>query len=587
MNSILHFYMLLPSLAFLSWQGANYALFRPTNEKLTKMFFQFLGLISLGFGASIGLTATSTTVDLLGMGSLTFTPMRGWIFFLSSILYTIVAHFSCNYLHKDQGFSKFFLNYNVFWLGLFFFIFGNDALVLFAGWELIGVSSIFLIGYYTYRPAPVFNSLYVVSFYKMADIILITSLLLFQHDDILIAHKNYIPFLYMGIITAGLIKSGSFPFTPWVPKAMEGPTTSSAIFYGALSVNTGVLLIAFYLEKILETPSAQIYLMAAGILTVLYSSFQSRVQNNAKALLAYSSSMQIGFVLIELSLGWKEFALFHLFANSFYKVYQFIKSPSMLHSFHEMVGENQSPFKVNGIHFQKLLPKKVRQYLYFQNLHHLHLNSLYEKLGVLSYKMSHFAERLFFPLINQGQRVSFWSLMWVFYYLVLTYFINNGGIEVHAQYFDIIPFIILLVSISMIHQKKTSSFIALMMIYKILESFIVHGVHSHEPFKVVGNIALTGFIFLILIFSKRKEFANLKKSKLGPLLIFLMLYFTNFPFLLQSLVNEHIIEAFLQQDMLMDLGFYCLANTFFNIGTYQFIFNKVYLENIEQEISHV
>lgn len=365
---------------------------------------------------------------------------------------------------------------------------------------------------------------------------------------------------------------------------MEGPTTSSAIFYGALSVNTGVILITFYLDQILKVSIAKNYLLLAGILTVIYSSFQTRVQNNAKALLAYSTSFQIGFVLIELAFGLKELALFHLFTNSFYKVYQFIKSPSLLHSFHEMVGENQSPFKVNGLHFQKYIPKKIRHYVYFQGLHHFYLNTFYEVLAELTYKLSYFAERLFFPLINKGKKISFWSLMWVIYYLALNFFINNGALKVHKEYFDVIPFFILLVSLSMIHQKNTSSFIALLMIYKILESFILHGVHSHEPFKIVGNAVLASFIALILIYTRKKQVLKVKKSLLAPLLIFLMLYFTNFPFLLQSLVNEHIIEAFLEQGMIMDLGFYCLANTFFNIGLYHFIFNKVYLEKMEQQI---
>ena len=70
----------------------------------------------------------------------------------------------------------------------------------------------------------------------------------------------------------------------------------------------------------------------------------------------------------------------------------------------------------------------------------------------------------------------------------------------------------------------------------------------------------------------------------APLLIFFMLYFTNFPFLLQSLVNDHIIEAFLENDMILELGFYCLANTFFNIGLYQFVFSKVYLNGNNKKI---
>lgn len=548
-------------------------------EWILKGFLQLMGASFLAVALLVGLGKISGNYTLFKLIPLNFTVQRGWIFFFTSILFGIVAHFSCNYLHKDQGFGKFFLNYIIFGLGLFSFIFGNDIFVMFAGWEFIGVSSVFLIGFYSFRTSPVLNSLYVVSFYKFADILLITSLLLLQHTDILTAHQVYIPILYMGIITAGLIKSGSFPFTSWVPKAMEGPTTTSAIYYGALSVNTGILLITFYIDEILKIPVAKNFLLGAGILTVLYSSFQSRVQNNAKSLLAYSSSIQLGFVLVELSLGFKTFALIHLFTNSFYKVYQFIKSPSLLYSFHEMVGENRSPFKVNGVHFQKILPKKIRQFLYFQNLHHFHLNSFYEWLGEISHYISHFAERLFYPIINKGTKISLWSLMWVVYYLVLTYFINNEAIKVHAEYFDIIPFFIMLVSFSMIHQKNPSSFIALTMIYKILESFIVHGVHTHEPFKIVGGGILTLFILTTLVHAKRRRIPGLNNKPLSLMLIFLMLYFTNFPFLLQSLVNEHIIDAFLAQNMFHDLAFYCLGNTLFNIGIYQFIFNQVYLKD--------
>lgn len=581
----IYYYLLIPVMAFLSWQGLSYSINNSlTSEKLTKFYFQILGIASIVFSSIVLTGNLQGEYSVLNLAPLYFNPLKGFVFLMTSLLYAIIAHFSCNYLHKDQGYSKFFLNYNIFWLGLFFFIFGNDTIVLFAGWELIGVSSIFLIAYYTYRSSPISNSLFVVSFYKVADIILITSLLLFEHNDILVAHSTYVPYLYIGIITAGLIKSGSFPFTPWLPKAMEGPTTSSAIFYGALSVNTGVLLITFYLDQILLVPVAKNYLLTAGVLTVIYSSLQSRVQNNAKSLLAYSSSIQIGFVLIELAFGFKSFALAHLFCNSFYKVYQFIKSPSMLYSFHEMVGENNSPFKVNGIHFQKILPKKIRQFLYYQSLNHFHLNSLYQLLSIIGHKLSYFAERLFFPLINKQKAVSLWSMMWVLYYLLISYFINQGGIEIRKEYFTIIPLLIMLVSLSMIHQKNTSSFIALFMIYKILESFILHGVHSHEPFKIVGNLVLTTFIALILFYTKEIYAHKVKKMNFAPLLIFFMLYFTNFPFLLQSLVNDHIIEAFLENDMILELGFYCLANTFFNIGLYQFVFSKVYLNGNNKKI---
>ncbi len=577
-------YFLFPALLTLVWQGLTYPFsgLRLT-EKWVKSFFQFLGGLSLLMGGLCFFGQIRGEIQVFDIIPLQFDQVRGVIYFFSSLLFAITAHFSANYIHKEEGFYKFFLNLNIFWIGLFLFIFSNDTMVLFAGWELIGVSSIFLIAYYNHRSSPLFSALFVVSFYKFADIILITSLLLLKHNNILIDHQNYLPFVYLGIVIAGLIKSGSFPFTPWLPRAMEGPTTSSAMYYGALSVNIGVLLIYFNLENVLIYDLSRWALIGLGGLTILFSGLQARVQTDAKTLLVYSVSMQIGFVLLELGLGYKNFALVHLFMSSFYKVYQFIKSPSLLQSFHSMVGENQSPFKRDGVHFESLLSPKVRKGLYFMNLNHFYLHALYEKLGFAASKMSFFAESLFYPLINKGSKVSFWSLMWVVYYLIITFFINQGAIEIDSHYFDTIPFFILLVSLSMIFQKNINAFVALMMIYKILESFIVHGVHSHEPFKVLGVIILAFFIFSLLVFKRMNPLKKSLKAVLSAFILFLMLYFTNFPFLLQSLVNEHIIEAFLEQENLHDLLFYCLANTFFNIGLYHFIFHELYLKETMYE----
>lgn len=578
MNSLSQ-YLLVPALFSLFYQGITYPFsnLRP-KENWIKLVFQLLGAIGLIMGALCFMGQLKGDFEAFEMISLTFDRTRGAIYFFSNLLFAITAHFSINYIHKDQGFYKFFLNFNIFWIGLFLFVFANETMVLFAGWELIGVSSIFLIAYYHHRSSPVFSALFVVSFYKFADIILITSLLLLKHNDILVNHQNYLPFVYLGIVIAGLIKSGSFPFTPWLPRAMEGPTTSSAMFYGALSINTGVLLIYFNIDKVLAFELSRYGLMIMAIMTILFSGFQARIQTDAKTLLGYSASVQIGFVLLELSLGFHNLALVHLFLSGFYKVYQFIKSPSLLNSFHTMVGENQSPFKRNGIHFEKMFPHELRKSLYFLNMNHFYLHGLYERLGFVASKMSVFAEGLLYPLINKGSNVSYWSLMWVVYYILITFFISEGAIEINKHYFDTIPFFILLVSLSMIFQKNLNAFVALMMIYKILESFIVHGVHSHEPFKVVGLIILMVFVGSLLLYKRMKNINKLTKSVMSVFILFLMLYFTNFPFLLQSLVNEHIIEAFLEQDKLFDLLSYCLANTFFNIGLYHFVFHEIYLK---------
>lgn len=345
----------------------------------------------------------------------------------------------------------------------------------------------------------------------------------------------------------------------------------------SLSVSTGIILIYKFIPEILKFEFCSNLLLVIGILTVIYSSIVSRVQTDAKSSLGYASSVQIGFVLIELSLGYTNLALCHLFLNSFYKLYQFIKSPSLLTAYYTMVGENRTPFKKTGIHFEYIMPMIVRKKLYYFSLNEFYLDSFYNILRKNISRLSIIAEQFFYPLINKTKKHTYKTMLWWLYYVLVVYFISLGAFEINSRYFDFIPFIILLVSFSVMFEKNENSFIAMLMIYKILESFIVHGVHSHEPFKWLAIFILGFFIYLIIKFELNNFKLKNGKKITEILLVFLMLYFTNFPFLLQSLINEHIIVAFLEKNKVFSLTLYCLANTFLNIGLYNFIFNKIYI----------
>jgi len=552
-------------------------------EEIVKHLFDMSAFISIVFSLVGILFSFEQETVLFNFIPLKVDLSNLLIYFFSSIMLFLVSKFSFKYIHKELGFYKFFLNLILFWLGQFLFVFADDYLVLFSGWEFIGISSLFLISFYSFRESPIKNSLYVMSFYKIADIILITCLILLGHKEILDLHPNYLQIVYSGIIIAGLVKSAAFPFSSWLPRSMEGPTTSSAIYYVALSVNTGVILIYKFLPQLNVYDLCNGILFVCGALTVIYSTFVSRVQTDAKTSLGYSSLIQIGIILIECSFGLTTLAIVHLFLNSFYKLYQFIKSPSLLTSYHTMIGENQSLFGRGGKHFESFVPEGLRKSLYFYSLNGFYLDHFYLRVGRFFSILSSYVEQLFFPLINKTSKHSYRTMFWWAYYILLAFLISAGAIDISNNYFDIIPFVILLVSISLLFEKNQNAFIAMLMIYKILESFIVHGVHSHEPYKWIAIIILGLFLFLLIFSEKRKIRSKSMKHLTGTLLIFLMLYFTNLPFLLQSLVNEHIIEAFLIRDKVVDLVFYSFANTFLNIALYLFIFNKIYFKEIIDE----
>jgi NADH-quinone oxidoreductase subunit L len=186
-----------------------------------------------------------------------------------------------------------------------------------------------------------------ISLYRLGDVCLILALWMSHHlwhENITFIHLNnldlvvshieehnyYALFIVVMIVLAATIKSAQFPFSSWLPRAMEGPTTSSAIFYGSLSAHIGVFLLMrtyTYWETIL---SIKVLIISIGLITAVIATLIARVQSSVKTQIAYGSIAQIGIMFIELALGWHELALIHFTGNAFLRTYQLLVSPSVL-----------------------------------------------------------------------------------------------------------------------------------------------------------------------------------------------------------------------------------------------------------------
>jgi NADH-quinone oxidoreductase subunit L len=265
--------------------------------------------------------------------------------FVASLLTLLVAVFSRFYMHREKGYKRFFSNLLFFFLGLNVILLSDNLETLFIGWEIIGVTSFFLIAFYRDRYLPVKNALKVISLYRVADAAMLLGIWMCHHyfhesisfdrlEMFVAEHVSshdylwaYIPFVFL---IAAMVKSAQFPFSSWLPRAMEGPSTSSAIFYGALSVHIGVfLLIRIY--PIWENQMAfRVVLAMIGLGTSIITSMIARVQSTVKTQIAYSSIAQIGIMFVEVALGWHYLALFHFAANAFLRCYQLLVSPSVL-----------------------------------------------------------------------------------------------------------------------------------------------------------------------------------------------------------------------------------------------------------------
>lgn len=265
----------------------------------------------------------------------------------ATFLTGVIIIFSKNYIHREKGFKRFFNNIEFFYLGLMFVLVAGNMETIFLGWEILGVTSFFLIGFYRDRYLPVKNALKVVSLYRVADVAILLGIWLSHHyfgysinfkdlDGLRSSHhhiagETFYQYLIPGMfLLAAMVKSAQFPFFSWLPRAMEGPTTSSSIFYGSLSAHIGVFLLIRISPLWEGNYWFHFIIGGVGLVTVILCSSTAKVQSTIKTQIAYSSIVQIGLMFIEVSLGLHWIAIIHFVGNAMLRSHQLLISPSIL-----------------------------------------------------------------------------------------------------------------------------------------------------------------------------------------------------------------------------------------------------------------
>ena len=265
---------------------------------------------------------------------------------LSGFLFLVINRFSQSYLHREEGFARFFATINLFLFGFQLMSCAGTLDLFFAGWEIVGLCSFILIGFYLQRTRVIKNAFRIFTVYRICDVGLLFSAILTHTIS-----KDSAHFLYfinqdqvhmesiltpMGSVIVGLIilaslgKSAQFPFLNWPARAMEGPTPSSAVFYGALSIHGGVILIYRMLPVIEQFAWAQVVIFGIGLVTMIFSTLIARTQSNIKGQLAYLSVRQVSLMMCELALGYKEIFLVHFALHTLFRCYQILVSPSVV-----------------------------------------------------------------------------------------------------------------------------------------------------------------------------------------------------------------------------------------------------------------
>jgi NADH:ubiquinone oxidoreductase subunit 5 (subunit L)/multisubunit Na+/H+ antiporter MnhA subunit len=296
------------------------------------------------------------------------------------VLAGILGSFSVRYLHRDPGFFRFFLLMHLFTFGALLVFTAGSLDLLVVGWEIVGITSVLLIGFFQYRPDPVRNALRVFATYRVADLFMLSAVFLSHHwfgtaswagmfsgdwpEAINQFDGSAATVIAVLLAFAASGKSSQGPFCGWLPRAMEGPTPSSAVFYGAISVHAGAYLLLRVEPLLHHSVIASSLVIFIGLTTAFLGTLIHRTSADAKTSLAYAAQTQIGLIFAEIGLGWTTLAVMHLVGHAMLRTLQFLRAPSMLRDYHRVHAAAGGKLSPTGSHYESLLPFSVQIWLY-------------------------------------------------------------------------------------------------------------------------------------------------------------------------------------------------------------------------------
>src|SRR6185503_6208162 len=271
----------------------------------------------------------------------------------------IVIRFSRVYLHREPGFQRFFATVLLFQAAMCLLTLAGNLDLMFAAWEMVGLSSFLLIAFYRERQSAVRNALKTYSVYRVADIGMLLAACLQGSGERTSAVLGLL------LLLAAMGKSAQVPFSFWVPRAMEGPTPSSALFYGALSVHAGAYLLLRTMPLFAGVTTVRICIGLVGLVTAVLCSMFSRVQPTIKGQIGYASVTQVGIIFVEIALGLLHLALLHIVSNALLRCYQLLVSPSVVaHRLRQQASAGAARAGATRSLYERLVPERWWPTLY-------------------------------------------------------------------------------------------------------------------------------------------------------------------------------------------------------------------------------
>jgi len=295
----------------------------------------------------------------LSIGPLTFTPglyldpLTAVMVVVVSLVSLMVQVYSLGYMKGDPGYNRYFAYMSLFTASMLGLVLARNLLQLYVFWELVGLCSYLLIGFWYNRPAAAAAAKKAFLVTRLGDFgFLLAILYLFFHQGAFAANgmnaleipdiqeaartgllaTGVITWVALGIFSGAIGKSGQFPLHTWLPDAMEGPTPVSALIHAATMVAAGVFLVARMFPLYEASPAAMNTVAIIGGFTALFAATMGLVVNDVKRVLAYSTISQLGYMMMGLGVGAYGAAIFHLLTHGLFKCLLFLGAGSANHA---------------------------------------------------------------------------------------------------------------------------------------------------------------------------------------------------------------------------------------------------------------
>lgn len=369
MHDLFQWAWLIPFLPFLSFLIIAFITKRSKRLSSTVSILAILTSLSLAIAIGLGVIQAGKEIvehpaivnvnwlNIVGLkidfGTI-IDPLSAMMLFVVTLVASMVQIYSLGYMHGDEGFSRYYAYQSLFASSMLGMVLATNLLQLFIFWELVGLCSYLLIGFWFFKVSAreaakkafittrvgdfglLLGMLFLYTKFGTLDFAALSVALNTNIQDVaVIGTAGYVTIMAFLVFMGPIGKSGQFPLHVWLPDAMEGPTPVSALIHAATMVVAGVYLVArMYFLFDHASPEALQFIAGLGAFTALFAASIAIAQDDIKRILAYSTLSQLGYMMFALGVGSYSGSMFHLMTHAFFKALMFLGAGSVIYAMH-------------------------------------------------------------------------------------------------------------------------------------------------------------------------------------------------------------------------------------------------------------